>query len=205
MILTFLQSNFKNILLIGAVLFCIYGYNYVVDLKHENEINNLNDYWQKKEAETGYKEQIADAQDINWYLKNENKGLDDKLKNAGIKTSRIESILSQKLSYLDKQERSTNLQPVLDAINKKLPASMPFIDSTACLTVKGVVQFKDDSLKVKVLSRDFNNKSDIVGYWQRRQWSFLGIKTRFLGKKEVTAQSFSDCGEVRTVNIKKGK
>ena len=44
---------------------------------------------------------------------------------------------------------------------------------------------------------------DAVAFWERRQWNFLGIKTRFLGKKEMTAKIFDDCGNSTVVQIKK--
>ncbi|MNL86767.1 hypothetical protein D3C87_2156190 [compost metagenome] len=53
--------------------------------------------------------------------------------------------------------------------------------------------------------RQFHNKSDAVAYWERREWNFLGFKTRFLGKKQFTAKVFDECGESRTMKIEKKK
>lgn len=188
------------VILAGVIVWFIISYN---NLKNEKRISDLNDQWERAEQTGKYRQEITDRDGVIHYLGTENKSLLNRLKSTDIKVDRIESILSQVLTYRDTSRRSTDLAPLLEAIRKRVPAVTHWVDSTKCLTVKGEVRYENDSLKVDVTTRDFNNKSDVVGYWQRRKWKFLFWETRFLGRKEVTAQSFSDCGDVRTVRIEK--
>jgi len=112
-------------------------------------------------------------------------GLKNNLEKDGIKVNRIKEIVSTKYNYKDTLIRKY--------------VSGPFIDSTKCLTIKGFV----DSSGVTITNRQFNNKTDAVAYWERNQWKFLGIKTRFLGKKQMTAKVYDECGETKTIKIEK--
>jgi len=98
-----------------------------------------------------------------------------------------------------------DVSDILKSIVNKVPSKTPFIDTTKCQKNVGYVEYKNDSLKVVFTEKTFNNKTDAVAYWQRRQWSFLGIKTRFLGKKEFTAKNYSECGETTVMKIEKKK
>ena len=68
------------------------------------------------------------------------------------------------------------------------------------MLIKGEI---DTNGVITIKDRQFKNKMDAVAFWERRQWNFLGIKTRFLGKKEMTAKIFDDCGNSTVVQIKK--
>lgn len=188
------------VLLAALILGLVY---WVIDLKHDSEIAELNKQMERAEQTAKFREQIEDKDGIEHYLREDNKSLANRLEMEQIKLKQINSIISQVLKYRDTASRSTDLSPLIDAITKNVPAQKPWIDSTACLVVKGNVNYENGKLSVNVTERDFNNKSDVVGYWERREWKFLFWKTRFLGKKEVTAKSFSDCGDVRTVRIEK--
>jgi hypothetical protein len=117
-----------------------------------------------------------------------------------IKKSRVNTIYVHDVKYKDTSKRITKV-PELDSPD----FTYPLLDSTSCLTIKGNIKFIDNVLSVEILEREFNNTTTVIGYWQRRQWSFLGIKTRFLGKVESVVETANQCGESQILNIKKKK
>lgn len=150
-----------------------------------------------------YTSQILNKEEIAEYLEYQNKDLKKLLDNNDIKLNRIQSIVSSTYRYKNDTVKSYDVSGIIDKIRNKIPTSMPFKDSTKCLVNKGFVKYENDSLKVIFTSREFTNKNDNVAYWERRQWKFLFIKSRFLGKKQFTAMSFDKCGETKTMKIEK--
>ena len=69
------------------------------------------------------------------------------------------------------------------------------------MVIKGFVVFKNDTLQLDITDRQFTNSSEVVSYYERRQWKFLGIKTRLFGKKQLTVIIKDDCGRSETVII----
>lgn len=145
--------------------------------------------------------QLITSKELNNYLQYANKTLSDKLAKDGIKPSRIESVITHNYTYKDTTRAEIDVSEIVDAIYKKIPKSQPWADSTKCQTTKGAVLFDGTSLKVIVSDREHHNKSAAVGYWERKQWSFLGIKSRLFGKKQVTSVTYDECGESKTMNI----
>ncbi|MEZ0182659.1 hypothetical protein AB9T89_10465 [Flavobacterium oncorhynchi] len=92
-----------------------------------------------------------------------------------------------------------------DGNDFKIIKEVSFSDSTECLTIKGNVKFELNSVIVEINDRQFRNKTTTIGYWERRQWKFLGIKTRFLGKVQSTVKVVDECGNSHIVNIEKKK
>lgn len=163
--------------------------------KKENALQKENASQLRKADSLRFTTQILTPEEIQEYLDFQNKELKKYLEDNEIKTNRIETIVSQKIIYRD------SIVKEYLTLDKKLN----FIDSTKCLIIKGVASFKNDTLSVKIQNREFKNKSDAVAYWQRRQWNFLGFKTRFLGKKEFTAIQFDECGQSQILKIEKKK
>ena len=154
--------------------------------KSENERQSENNEQIRKSDSLRFSAQILNANELKEHFEYENKDLRNKLAKEGIKESRIKEIISSKYYYRD-------------SIQKKYYAG-EFIDSTKCLVIKGEI---DTNGVVTIKDRQFKNKMDAVAFWERRQWNFLGIKTRFLGKKQITAKVFDDCGNSTVVHIKK--
>ena len=203
-----LQEIYKNIRLVGLILAALAALWFYKDYsyqKKENVRQTENAAQARRADSLKYSQQILTAAEIKDYLSYKDPALKKKLDQDKIKLDRIESIVSQTLSYKDDKETNKDLSEVLQAIKNKIPSRTPFKDSTSCLTTKGYIDYKNDSLKIVFTSRDFKNKSDGVLYWQRREWSFLGIKTRLLGKKEFTSKNYSDCGEIKIEKIEKLK
>ena len=170
------------LLLAGSVIWFYKDYQYQ---KSENERQTENNSQLRKIDSLHFASQILSLNEMKDYLEYQNSDLKNNLSNDGIKVNRIKEIVSTKYNYKD-------------TIIKKY-VSGPFIDSTKCLTIKGFV----DSSGVTITDRKFTNKTDVVTFWERNQWRFLGIKTRFLGKKQMTAKVYDECGESKTIKIEK--
>jgi len=198
----------KNIKLIAVAILIIVAVWFYKDYqfqKKENQRQTENSTQQRKADSLRFTSQILTVNEIKDYLQYENSDLKNKLADAGIKESRIESIVSNSFKYRDTTKRETDVTGLVEAIKNSIPKQQRWIDSSKCLTNTGLVSFDGQNLKVIVDDRQLNNKSDGVAYWQRREWKFLGIKTRFLGKKEFTAIQFDECGESKTMKIEKKK
>lgn len=147
--------------------------------------------------------QILTSKEIAEYLQYQNTDLKNKLEKDGIKLSRIESVISNQYRYQDTTKQKTDLSGLVDAVKNSIPKKQEWIDTTNCMTIKGDVSFDGQKLSVSVNERKFKNKTDAVAYWERREWSFLGFKTRFLGKRQITAKVYDDCGNSQIINISK--
>lgn len=178
----------KNIRLLGIVALIVWGVWIYKDhefQKAENQRLSENAESLRKADSLRFSTQILNAKELKQYFEYENADLKNKLAKAGIKADRVKEIVTVKYNYKD-------------TLIKKYPIGA-FVDSSKCLVIRGYV----DSSGVVIKDRQFKNKMDAVAYWQRRQWSFLGIKTRFLGKKEMTAKVFDECGESKVIKIEK--
>lgn len=203
-----LETIWKNIKLIGIILIIIaavWFYKEYEFQKQENKRQTENSAQLRKSDSLRFTSQILTQDEIKDYLVYNNQELKKKLEKDGIKLNRIESIVSSNYRYQDSSSKETDISGIVESIKNSIPKSQNWIDSTQCLIVKGSVNFDGQKLKVTVNDRTFQNKSDGVAYWQRREWNFIGIKTRFLGKKEFTAVQFDECGESKVLKIEKKK
>ena len=149
--------------------------------------------------------QTYTKKELDEYLEYNRQDLQDFLREQRINTRKIEQIITQNLKYRDTLRRSTNLQPILDAIKNQRNLRVPVIDSTDCLIIKGYIAFEHDTLTLDITDRKFTNTSDVVSYWERNQWKLLGIKTRLFGKKKSTVIIKDKCGNTKTFVIDKKK
>jgi hypothetical protein len=178
-------KNLRMLLIIFLIVAGVWIYKDYQFQKSENIRQTENNRQTRISDSLHFTSQILTLNEIKDYLEYDNSDLKNKLAKDGIKTNRIKEIVSNTYNYKD------------TIIKKYIPG--PFIDSTKCLTIKGFV----DSSGVTITNRKFHNKTDAVAYWERKQWSFLGIKTRFLGKKQMTAKVYDECGETKTIKIEK--
>lgn len=198
-------QNIKTILIGVVIVAAVWFYKDYQFQKSENIRQSENSSQLRKKDSLGFASQILAAGEIKEYLEYQNSDLKNKLAAEGIKVSRIESIVSQSLKYRDTTKRESDVSGLVEAIKSSIPKEQSWIDTSKCMTTKGVVSFDGQKLKVIVNDREFNNKSDGVAYWERREWRFLGIRTRFLGKKQFTSKVFDECGESRIMKIEKKK
>ncbi|EJL66324.1 hypothetical protein [Flavobacterium sp. CF136] len=203
--LSLIWKNIKYIAVIALVIAVVWFYKDYQFQKLENSRQTENASQLRKSDSLRFTTQILTANEIKDYLQYQNSDLKKKLDNAGIKVSRIESIVSNSYKYRDTSKRETDVSGLVAAIKNSIPKEQTWSDTTKCLTVDGIVSFDGQKLKVVVNDREFKNKSDAVAYWERRQWKFLGIKTRLFGKKEFTSINFDECGESRVMKIEKKK
>jgi len=127
------------------------------------------------------------------------------IKENGIKLNRMTSIMNHLLKYRDTTIVQTDLSEVVVALKEKKDISIPIKDSTKCLVIKGTVELIGGVMSLNITNRIFTGNTTAIGYLERREWSFLGIKTRFLGKKQGTVKLIDECGESKIINIEKNK
>lgn len=198
-------NNLKTYLIVIGIIAGVWFYKDYKYQKQENKRQTENISQIRMMDSLRFASQTYTKKELEEYLEYSRKDLQDFLKQNRISERRIERIITQKLEYLDEQTRSTDLQPILDAIKQNRDIAIPVKDSTKCLVVEGWVRFENDSLKLDLDSRKFKNKSDVVSYWERNQWSFLGIKTRLFGRKKATVIIKDECGRSETFIIDKKK
>lgn len=178
-------KNIRLLFIVALVGYIVWLYKDREFQKSENERQTENNRQTRIADSLRFSSQILNANELKEHFEYQNKDLKDKLAKEGIKESRIKEIISSKYYYRD-------------SIQKKYYTGQ-FTDSTKCLVIKGEI---DTNGVVTIKDRQFKNKMDAVAFWERRQWSFLGIKTRFLGKKQMTAKVFDDCGNSKVIQIK---
>ncbi|MNX56700.1 hypothetical protein D3C86_875010 [compost metagenome] len=200
-----LIQNIRTILIVAGIVVAIWFYKDWQFQLSENKRQSENMRQTRIADSLRFSTQNLTSDEIKEYLEYQNSELKKKLTKEGIKLNRIESIISQTFKYRDTTKKETDITGLVAAIKNSIPKSQEWIDTTKCQTTKGTVSFDGQKLKVVVNDREFNNKSDAVAYWERRQWNFLGIKTRFLGKKQFTSNVFDECGESQILKIEKKK
>lgn len=198
-------QNIKTILIVIAIAFAIWFFKDWQYQKEENIRQTENNRQLRMSDSLRLTSQLLTTQEMKEYLEYQNKDLQSKLKQSGIKESRLESITSNNYYYRDTIKQSTDVSKLINSIRSGIADEQSFIDTTKCQTIKGKITFSGKDLKVEINDREFKNKTDAVVYWERGQWKFLGIKTRFLGKKQFTSKVFDDCGESKILKIEKKK
>lgn len=202
MITTKILENLKLVLFIALICLVIWFYK---DYRHQvaENIRQTENVRQTRIADSiKFSTQNLTPEELKEHLEYENKALKQKLEQDKIKLSRIEQIVSTYYKYSDSNTTNTDLDSILKAVNSLTAREQEIIDTSKCLTVKGKVIFDGKKLSLQITDREFKNNMDAVAYWERKEWKFFGIKTRFLGKKQFTAKTYNDCGESGTVNIK---
>lgn len=197
------SSIIKTVFICAIIAAGIWFFISYKNLKEDKARNEENWKQERREDLVKFKSLELTTSQIQDYINDERKDLIEVLKMEKIKTNRIQSLLTQVLRYKDTTTTQQDFTSIIDAINKKENKKIPFVDSLRCYKIQGDLIYDDGKLTLDITNREFKNKTDVVAYWQRREWKFLFWKTRFLGKKEFTAKSFSECGDINTVKIEK--
>lgn len=198
-------QTIRTVLIVFGIASAIWFFKDWQHQKEENIRQTENANQLRKSDSLRLTSQILTTQEMKDYLEYQNKDLQSKLKQSGIKESRLESITSNNYYYRDTIKQSTDVSKLINSIRLGNADEQSFTDTTKCQTIKGKITYSGKDLKVEINSREFKNKTDAVIYQERKQWKFLGIKTRFLGKKQLTAKVFDDCGESKIIKIEKKK
>lgn len=183
--LDLILKNIKLILTALLIVAVIWFYKDWQFQKSENIRQTENAQQMRRADSLKFTSQILTSREMTDYLEYQNKDLQSKLKAAGIKTNSIKEIVSTNYVYKDTTFKSFTGK---------------FTDTSNCLVIKGEVL---PNGSVNITDREFKNKTDAVAYYQRREWKFLGIKTRFLGKKEITAKVYDKCGNSEIIKVEK--
>lgn len=77
-----------------------------------------------------------------------------------------------------------------------------FNKDTACFSINGFIDNTDSIPSLYFTGLYYDNKIEYIIYEQRKEWNFLFIRSRFLGKKETQLHTFSKCGESTVEDIK---
>lgn len=196
----------KRIQIVIGMCICFFAVSAYKDYQHKKEeVKRLSENVSQanKSEATGYLNQSLNTKEMKEYFQYKDSVMYKKLADERIRIDRILKYVSNVHKYRDTINRTTVIDTVLIAIKNNQYAYQDFTDSTECLKIKGAVIYDKEKLSVRILDRQYNNTTNAVVYSQRKQWSFLGIKTRFLGKKEFTAKIFDNCGETKIINIEK--
>lgn len=198
-------ENLKIYLTVALIILAVWFYKSWQFRGEEMVRQSQNVEQLRKYDSLRYATQTYSKQELDEYLEYQRKDLQVFLKDNRINTRRIEQIITQKLEYRDTAVRNQDLSPILKAIKENRDMKVPIIDSTDCLIVKGYVIFENDTLSLDITDRQFTNTSDVISYWERNKWSFLGIKTRLFGRKVATVIIKDECGRSQTFVIDKRK
>lgn len=201
------KTNIQIIVLAFITIIALWFFKDWQFQKAENQRNTENVRQQNNFDSIRNAEYVYNQRQMDEYIQANNK-LKDLLQKEKIKPGRVTSVSTHNYSYSDKTKTSTAIATPsgitikTDTITKG-PIYIPFSDTTSCLKIKGNVKFENSRIFVEINEREFKNKTTVIGYWERRQWKFLGIKTRFLGKKQATVKIIDQCGESQIITINK--
>lgn len=177
--------------------------------KRENERNTENVRQQNYFDSIKNAVYIYNQRQMDEYIQSNSK-IKEQLRQEKIKSSRVTSIQTRDYIYSNKKKNSIAIVTPAEItiktdsiVSKGIPIVVPFTDSTSCLKIKGNIKFENSRIFVEINEREFKNKTTVIGYWERRQWKFLGIKTRFLGKVQATAKIIDECGHSEIITINK--
>lgn len=168
-------------------------------LRQMDNFNNLRDIDSLKVAHLTFRT----TQEMKDYI-DSNKELSEMLEEQNIKVRKLQSIVYQKQTYIDNITRSTDVSGLINDIKKGISSSAKWKDSTECLILKGDVTYKNDSLKVNVSERKFDNTILVTGSWKRKPNNFFA-RLLGLGRKVYKVKATSKCGESETIVIDKIK
>lgn len=205
MLSLFKIENIKTYLLVGVIVACvIFWKDYQYQIK-ENTRQTENNRQIRLSDSLKYAEVTLNKKEIIEELNYNNKSLLNKLEESNIKLNRIQKIVTQKQTYIDTAKSEIKITGLVKAIAEGIPVSFPVLDSTQCWLMKGIIIFDGKEVELKITDRQFKNVTDLVTFWERREWSFLGIKTRLFGKRQVTVKVYNTCGETETYVIQNKK
>ena len=139
-------NNFKTYLIVVIAVIAVWFFKDYSYQKRENKRQSENISSIRMMDSLRFASQNYTKKELEEYLEYSRNDLKAFLIKNKINQHRIEQIITQKLEYLDKQSRSTDLQPILDAIKHNRNIALPVKDSTKCLVIEGWVRFENDSL-----------------------------------------------------------
>lgn len=195
-------KDIRYLILIGVLGLCGYLFHMNKLLSKEND-RNKNNYQNALKIDSlevamfkfTSKQEIQD-------LLNQNKKLNNLVLQSKVETKRIEKLYYQLQRYKDSAKSTIDVTPIVKSIRNNKPYLIPWRDSTKCLTVEGVLRYKDNNLTVEVNNREFFNETVLIKHRGRRKpvnW-LLGLR---LGPREINFTPRAKCGVSKVTIIDK--
>ena len=197
-------NNLKTIAIVMLIVMSVWLYKDYGFQKSENIRQTENNRQLRKFDSTKYSQEILNLKEFREVVDGDVK-LKKILDENNIKIRNLTRIIRQSTKYNDNKNRETNLQPIIKAIVNDYPEKMEIIDSTSCLIIRGNIEYKNDSLKLNITERGYNDESEIIGHLQRRKRKILFWNTRFLGRRQAEVKVINQCGNVTTKIIERKK
>jgi len=144
------------------------------------------------EKEQTYLQYDLDKKELKEYIRTQDQKLDSTLEEMNIRLKKVSQVVKTNYYYKDTIINRVDLKPVLDSIYAGISIAFPFVDSTKCITNRGIIEFKNGDLGIKFTERTVNDEITTVTNWYRK-W--------FLGRKHYKIDIITGCGTSKTVVI----
>lgn len=155
----------------------------------------------RKEDSLKYSIEVLTLGELKESLQFENKKLKALLESEKIKPKKIQRIISAKTQYIVKDTVVVNLDSIKQAVVNDLAFKKYFSIIDSCSTIKAFVSYENSKLDLNIIEKSCNTATDFVFHKQRHLWKFWFIKSRFLGKREIVAEVFDQCGQSKIHEI----
>lgn len=139
-----------------------------------------------------YTQYDLDKRELTKYIQTQDHKLDSTLQEMNIKLRKVSQVVRTNYESIDTTNNRVILKPVLEGINLGQNIVIPFNDSTACVQVKGYIEYKNGDLSLNIIERKVNDTIYTVTNWYRK-W--------FLGRKHYKVDIITGCGTSKTVVI----
>ena len=197
-------ENIKTIAIIALGVFVFIHYNNYRVIKFENKRIKENNQALILADSLRITQLDLTTRELEKYITQTRADLAAFLKEEKIRLRSISNVTTHEIRYIDTvKTEPVDLSPVLTAIENRDKLLMPIKEADSCMIVEGYVLYDNHKLHFDLTKKEFRNKSDIVSYWERNQWKFLGIKTRLFGRKQTTIIVKNTCGESKTITLDK--
>jgi len=181
-----------NKYLIGIVIALGISLGAVINssIKQKHRANRMTEQYQKslndnKSLELTYKELNSDQRD-------RIKELSDSL---DIKPKKIKE-------YVNIYITDTIIDTVFAEVTRVDSNTYAFAKDTACFMVKGLVHITPIAPIIQITELQYSNTIEYIVYLNRREWKFLFVRSKFLGKKYVDIDVIQECGTAKVEDVK---
>ncbi len=135
-------------------------------------------------------------------LINQNKELSELLSKTNIRKKRIQNLYYQQQKYVDSVIKKMDVTGLVSSIRKDIPATLKWKDSSECLSIKGSVNYNNDSLNVTVNDKKYQNNIILLKHKTKRKRIKWLLNLR-LGKRQFNFTQKSKCGTGKVTVIEK--
>ncbi|MCG8734017.1 hypothetical protein [Tenacibaculum finnmarkense] len=135
-------------------------------------------------------------------LINQNKELSELLSKTNIRKKRIQNLYYQQQKYVDSVKKKMDVSGLVSSIRKDIPATLKWKDSSECLSIKGAVNYNNDSLNVTVTDKKYQNNIILLKHKTKRKRIKWLLNLR-LGERRFNFTQKSKCGTGKVTVIEK--